>query len=120
MTCATRLVEIFGSQAEVARALRLDRAVVSNWVKSGYVPARWATEVERVTNGGILAVEVLNEASAKKPVKVKSRPDDVLFGSPLSGRKPWTISRPPNASAHSIRRREPSWVLGRRKSIPGC
>jgi len=64
MTCATRLVEIFGSQAEVARALRLDRAVVSNWVKSGYVPARWATEVERVTNGGILAVEVLNEASA--------------------------------------------------------
>src|SRR5204862_2289915 len=87
MTCATRLVEIFGSQAEVARALRLDRAVVSNWVKSGYVPARWATEVERVTNGGIHAVEVLNEASAKKPVKVKSRPDDVLFGSPLSGKE---------------------------------
>src|SRR6266480_2486264 len=87
MTCATRLVEIFGSQAEVARAFRLDRAVVNNWVKSGYVPARWATEVERVTNGGIHAVEVLNEASAKKPVKVKSRPDDVLFGSPLSGKE---------------------------------
>src|SRR6266581_866832 len=87
MTCATRLVEIFGSQAEVARAFRLDRAVVSNWVKSGYVPARWATEVERVTNGGIPAVEVLNEASAKKPVKVKSRPDDTLFGSPLSGKE---------------------------------
>src|SRR5213594_2653804 len=87
MTCATRLVEIFGSQAEVARAFRLDRAVVSNWVKSGYVPARWATEVERVTNGGIQAVAVLNEASAKKPVKVKSRPDDVLFGSPLSGKE---------------------------------
>src|SRR5436853_6817835 len=87
MTCATRLVEIFGSQAEVARAFGLDRAVINNWVKSGYVPARWATEVERVTNGGILAVEVLNEASAKKPVKVKSRPDDVLFGSPLSGKE---------------------------------
>src|SRR5437773_7338719 len=87
MTCATRLVEIFGSQAEVARALRLDRAVVSNWVKSGYVPARWATEVERVTSGGILAVEVLNEPSAKKQVKVKSRPHDVLFGSPLSGKE---------------------------------
>src|SRR5260370_25904731 len=87
MNCAPRLVEIFGSQAEVARAFRLDRAVVSNWVKSGYVPARWATEVERVTNGGIQAVEVLNEASAKKPVKVKSRPDDVLFGSPLSGKE---------------------------------
>src|SRR5256885_3313407 len=77
MTCATRLVEIFGSQAEVARAFGLDRAVVNNWVKSGYVPARWATEVERVTQGGIQAVEVLDEASVKKPVKVKSRPDDV-------------------------------------------
>src|SRR5438094_7633345 len=87
MTCATRLVEIFGSQAEVARAFGLDRAVVNNWVKSGYVPARWATEVERVTQGGIQAVEVLDEASVKKPVKVKSRPDDVLFGSPLSGKE---------------------------------
>src|SRR5215470_5728308 len=88
MNCATRLVEIFGSQAEVARAFHLDRAVVSNWVKCGYIPARWATEVERVTNGAIHAVEVLNEASEKKPVKVKSRPDDILFGSPLSGKNP--------------------------------
>src|SRR5262252_5823889 len=84
MNCAARLVEIFGSQAEVARAFRLDRAVVNNWVKCGYVPARWAAEVERVTNGGITAVEVLGEAEAKKPIKVKSRPDDHLFGSHLS------------------------------------
>ena len=84
-SCAQRLVDIFGSQAEVARAFRLDRAVVNNWVKSGYVPARWAMEVERVTDGGVAAIEVLNEAAAKRPVKVKSRPDDVLFGSPLSG-----------------------------------
>src|ERR1700674_5783591 len=88
MNCATRLVEIFGSQAEVARAFRLDRAVVNNWVKSGYVPARWATEVERVTNGGIHAGEGLNEGSDMKPVKIKSRPDDVLFGSPFSGKEP--------------------------------
>ena len=45
MNCASRLVQIFGSQAEVARAFQLDRAVVSHWVKCGYVPARWATEV---------------------------------------------------------------------------
>src|SRR5882724_4010643 len=87
MNCAARLVEIFGSQADVARAFRLDRAVVNNWVKSGYVPARWAMEVEHVTEGRIAAVEVLNEAHAKKPVKVKSRPDDHLFGSPLSGKE---------------------------------
>ena len=84
MNCAERLVSIFGSQAEVARRFRLDRAVVNNWVKSGYVPARWAMEVERATEGKVAAVEVLNEANAKKPVRVKSRPDD-LFGSPLPG-----------------------------------
>src|SRR5690242_19413043 len=44
-------------------------------------------EVEHVTDGRIAAVEVLNEAHAKKPVKVKSRPDDHLFGSPLSGKE---------------------------------
>ena len=53
MNCAERLVELFGSQAEVARRFSLDRAVVNNWVKSGYVPARWAMEVEQVTNGEI-------------------------------------------------------------------
>jgi hypothetical protein len=42
MNCAERLVGIFGTQADVARAFQLDRAVVHNWVKTGYVPARWA------------------------------------------------------------------------------
>jgi len=84
MKCAERLVSIFGSQAEVARAFRLDRAVVNNWIKSGYVPARWAMEVERATDGRITAVEVLSEAGAMKPVRVKSRPDgENFFGSTL-------------------------------------
>ena len=80
MNCAERLVEMFGSQADVARAFQLDRAVVHNWVKTGYVPARWAGEVERVTEGRISSNEVINEASAKNPVRVKSRPDDAPFG----------------------------------------
>jgi len=80
MNCALQLVELFGSQADVARAFQIDRAVVNNWVKSGYVPARWASEVERLTRGRISAVDVVNEASAKKPVRVKSRPDDAPFG----------------------------------------
>ena len=87
MNCAERLVELFGSQAEVARRLRLDRAVVNNWVKSGYVPARWATEVEALSSGQIAAIEVLNEATARKPLRMKSRPDgESLFGSPLTGK----------------------------------
>jgi alanine-glyoxylate transaminase / serine-glyoxylate transaminase / serine-pyruvate transaminase len=86
MNCAERLVTLFGSQAEVARRLRLDRAVVSNWVKCGYVPARWAMEVEALTSGQVTAVEVLNEANARKPIRLKSRPDgESLFGSPLTG-----------------------------------
>jgi alanine-glyoxylate transaminase/serine-glyoxylate transaminase/serine-pyruvate transaminase len=80
MNCANRLIEIFGTQAEVARALQVHRAVVSHWVKVGYVPARWASEVERVTEGRIAAVDIVDEASAKKPVQVKSRPKDAPFG----------------------------------------
>jgi alanine-glyoxylate transaminase / serine-glyoxylate transaminase / serine-pyruvate transaminase len=86
MNCAERLVTLFGSQAEVARRFRLDRAVVNNWIKSGYVPARWAMEVEHVTEGQISAVEILNEANSRKPVRVKSRPDgENLFGSAYTG-----------------------------------
>jgi alanine-glyoxylate transaminase/serine-glyoxylate transaminase/serine-pyruvate transaminase len=84
--CADRLIAFFGSQAEVARQFRLDRAVVNNWVKLGYVPARWAMEVENATHGEIAAVEVLSEATAKKPLRMKSRPDgESLFGSPTQG-----------------------------------
>jgi len=86
MSCVARLVDLYGSQAEVARRLSVDRAVVSNWMKVGYVPARWAVEVEHVTAGEISAVEVLNEATALKPIKLKSRPDgESLFSSPLQG-----------------------------------
>ncbi|MCA3142595.1 MAG: aminotransferase class V-fold PLP-dependent enzyme [Betaproteobacteria bacterium] len=87
MNCAERLVSHFGSQAEVARALKLDRAVVSNWVKSGYIPARWAVEVEAVTEGAITALEVLNEATLRRPVRVKSRGEDdnkLAFATPGS------------------------------------
>src|SRR3954462_13092820 len=82
MNCATRLVDLFGSQADVARAFQLDRAVVHHWVKSGYIPARWASEVERVTDGRISSVDIVNDASAKTPVRVKSRPSDAQFGMP--------------------------------------
>src|SRR5918996_1289095 len=75
-----------GGGARPARRFRLDRAVVNNWVKSGYVPARWAMEVEHVTGGQIPAVEILNEANARKPIRLKSRPDgENLFGSALTG-----------------------------------
>src|SRR5262245_47166094 len=79
MNCAEQLVEIFGTQADVARAFQLDRAVVHNWVKTGYVPARWAGEVERVNQGRINSADVGNEASAKNPVRAKSRSEHMPF-----------------------------------------
>lgn len=86
MNCADRLVALFGSQAEVARRLKLDRAVVNNWVKSGYVPSRWAMEIERLSEGQITAVEVLNEANTRKPIRVKSRgEEESLFGPTFVG-----------------------------------
>jgi alanine-glyoxylate transaminase/serine-glyoxylate transaminase/serine-pyruvate transaminase len=86
MNCAERLVALFGSQAEVARRFRLDRAVVNNWIKSGYVPARWAMEVEHVSGGEVTAVDILNEANTRKPIRLKSRPDGENFiGSTFSG-----------------------------------
>lgn len=89
---AARLVDLFGSQAEVARAFQLDRAVVHNWVKTGYVPARWAGEVERLTQGRISAVDIVIEASAKNPVRVKSRPEQAPFG--MSENDPMTQFAP--------------------------
>ncbi len=71
-----RLIALFGSQAEVARRLRIDRAVISHWVKCGYVPARWSMEVQSVTGGQIGADEVLREATLAKPIRLKSRSDD--------------------------------------------
>src|SRR3982750_2859788 len=96
MTCIDRLVAFFGSQAEVARQFRLDRAVVNNWVKSGYVPARWAMEVENATAGHITAAELLTEATARKPPRMKPPPDgESLFGSPLTGNDTINTYSPP-------------------------
>ncbi len=122
MNCADRLVALFGTQAEVARQFRLDRAVVNNWVKSGYVPARWAMEVENASQGQITAAEVLNEATARKPLRMKSRPDDdSLFGSSLTGndnmnavRASQTHQLLPSAAAHA------DGARARPRSIRAC
>jgi hypothetical protein len=104
MNCAERLVSIFGSQAEVARRMKLDRAVVSHWVKSGYIPSRWAVEVEHLSGGRIAATEVLNEAYAARPIRVKSRgEDDLPFGHPIAGSDNMNPYVPPKGYRARIR-----------------
>ncbi|MDH5537567.1 MAG: YdaS family helix-turn-helix protein, partial [Betaproteobacteria bacterium] len=95
MNCIEQLVALFGSQAEVARRFCLDRAVVNNWVKSGYIPARWAMEVEQVSRGAVTAVDVLNQATARKPLRLKSRPDGENFFAPLPSGSDTMISFAP-------------------------
>jgi len=94
MNCAVRLVEIFGSQAGSPRVPARPRGR-QQLGESGYVPARWAMEVEQVTDGKIAALEVLNEAQVKKPVKVNRVPTIICSGRHSLERKPWTISLPP-------------------------
>ena len=102
MNCAERLVELFGSQAEVARRFSLDRAVVNNWVKSGYVPARWAMEVEQVTGGDVTAGDVLNEATERKPIRLKSRPDGENLYVSNSGSDTMSNEFAPSKRIHSF------------------
>src|SRR4029077_453310 len=49
--------------------------------------------VDRISQGSITALEILDESSAKKPVRVKSRPDDAPFGS-TQGDTPMTSYAP--------------------------
>ncbi|MEQ1772940.1 MAG: aminotransferase class V-fold PLP-dependent enzyme [Burkholderiales bacterium] len=102
MNCAERLVEIFGSQAEVARRFSLDRAVVNNWVKSGYVPARWAMEVEQVSGGEVTAADVLNDAAERKPIRLKSRPDGENLYVPNAGSDTMINEFAPHKRIHSF------------------
>ena len=74
MSCIARLVDLYGTQAGLARRLSVDRAVVSNWVKVGYIPARWAMEVEHATEGEIAAVDILNEADDRALSLVAGEP----------------------------------------------
>ena len=52
------LIEHFGTQAELARRLGVDRAAVNQWAKTG-LPARRAVEIERLTGGEFKAVDLM-------------------------------------------------------------
>ena len=48
------VIKYFGSQAALAKALKVDRAAVSQWLKNGIPPKR-AIEIEILTNGELKA-----------------------------------------------------------------
>jgi DNA-binding transcriptional regulator YdaS (Cro superfamily) len=53
-----QIIEWFGSKANMARALGVDRSAVTQWVKDGGLPAARAVEVERLSGGRFKAVDL--------------------------------------------------------------
>jgi len=52
------VIKWYGSQANMARALKVDRAAVSLWVKSGVLPPARSIQVEQQSGGKFKAVEL--------------------------------------------------------------
>ena len=52
------LIEHFGTQAELAKCLGVDRAAVNQWIQTG-LPARRAVEIEKLTEGKFKAVDLM-------------------------------------------------------------
>ena len=56
MHALTRLEEVFGSQAELARTLNISRMAVNKWRRR--IPAERVLDIYRVTNGEITPHEM--------------------------------------------------------------
>ena len=53
-----QIIAFFGSRAELARRLNVDRAAVTQWSNDGLPPAR-AIEIEQITDGHFKAVNIV-------------------------------------------------------------
>lgn len=73
-----RAVEVMGSQAALARALKITRQTVRVWLIKGIVPAKEAPRIERVTGGKVTAQSLVNDIVERYRRKVggKSASED--------------------------------------------
>lgn len=53
-----KIIKHFGSRAELARLMGVDRAAVTQWAKDGLPPAR-AIEIEQMSVGKFKAVDIV-------------------------------------------------------------
>lgn len=60
-----RLIEFFGSQAEISRTLNVSDAAVSQWLSDGGLPAKRAIQIERITKGNFKAIDLVVESEKK-------------------------------------------------------
>ena len=59
MSAIDRMVEYFGSQAEVARVLKVTPSAVTQWLQAGAIPAQRAIQIEALTKGEIKALDLV-------------------------------------------------------------
>lgn len=57
-----QIIKHFGSRAELARCMGVDRAAVTQWAKDGLPPWR-AIEIEQMSAGKFKAVEIVGARS---------------------------------------------------------
>jgi len=58
-----RLIDIYGSVSRTAIALQVDRQLVDIWQKQGFIPFKRGVEIEKKTDGQIMAVDVWEAAA---------------------------------------------------------
>lgn len=52
------VIEWFGNQSNMARALNVNRSAVNQWRRAGGMPAKRALQVERLSGGKFRAVDI--------------------------------------------------------------
>ncbi len=64
-----QIIDHFGGKAELARALQVERAAVSWWIRYG-LPAQRAVQIERMTEGRFKAIDIMGSCFNAKRTKV--------------------------------------------------
>lgn len=49
----------FGSQSKLALAFGVDRSCITQWIKANHLPADRALQIEELSNGRFIAIELL-------------------------------------------------------------
>lgn len=53
------IIEYFGSQAELSRALGVSRAAVTQWYKMGAFPPQQCFKIEKLSGGAFMAKDLI-------------------------------------------------------------
>ena len=72
-----RAIDVFGSQVNLARAIGVTNALVSNWVCGGNIAAHHCPTIERVTYGAVKCEELRPDIEwqvlRQKPTRRKAK-----------------------------------------------